>query len=112
MFRLAPTGFLGNAGRGTLRGPGLSTWDLSLNKDTALPFLESAKLQFRAEIFNVLNHANFVHSGLHRPRLRRRADGPGRCVGSSDSQRGDDHNDCDLLAANSASAEGHLLTEC
>ncbi|HLB89229.1 MAG TPA: TonB-dependent receptor [Terriglobales bacterium] len=59
MFRLAPAGFLGNAGRGTLRGPGLSTWDLSLNKDTALPFLESAKLQFRAEIFNILNHANF-----------------------------------------------------
>jgi len=60
MFRLAPTGFQGNAGRGILRGPGLSTWDLSLNKDTALPFLgESTKLQFRAEIFNLLNHANF-----------------------------------------------------
>jgi len=60
MFRLAPTGFLGNGSRGMLRGPGLSTWDLSLNKDTALPFLgESTKLQFRAEIFNLLNHANF-----------------------------------------------------
>jgi hypothetical protein len=60
MFRLAPTGFLGNGSRGMLRGPGLSTWDLSLNKDTALPFLgENTKLQFRAEIFNLLNHANF-----------------------------------------------------
>src|SRR5436309_1865 len=60
MFRLAPTGFLGNGSRGMLRGPGLSTWDLSLNKDTAWPFLgESTKLQFRAEIFNLLNHANF-----------------------------------------------------
>jgi Carboxypeptidase regulatory-like domain/TonB dependent receptor len=60
MFRLAPTGFQGNAARGMLRGPGLTTWDLSVNKDTVLPFLgESAKLQFRAEIFNILNHANF-----------------------------------------------------
>src|SRR5438552_7154794 len=60
MFRLAPTGFLGNGSRGMFRGPGLSTWDFSLNKDTALPFLgESTKLQFRTEIFNLLNHANF-----------------------------------------------------
>src|SRR6266516_3258979 len=60
MFRLAPSGFLGNAARGMLPGPGLSTWDLSLNKDTGLRFAgESAKLQFRAEIFNILNHANF-----------------------------------------------------
>ena len=43
-----------------LRGPGLSTWDISVNKDTRLPFLgEGGKLQFRAEIFNILNHANF-----------------------------------------------------
>jgi len=60
MFRLAPTGFLGNGSRGMLRAPGLNTWDLSLNKDTAVPFLgENTKLQFRAEIFNLLNHANF-----------------------------------------------------
>jgi outer membrane receptor protein involved in Fe transport len=60
MFRLAPSGFLGNASRGMLRGPGLNTWDVSLNKDTGLPLLgESARLQFRAEIFNILNHANF-----------------------------------------------------
>jgi len=63
MFRLGPVGSLGNAARGLLRGPGLSTWDLSLNKDTAMPFLgEGAKLQFRAEIFNLLNHANFALS--------------------------------------------------
>ena len=61
MFRLGPTGFIGNAPRGLLRGPNLNTWDLSLNKDTAMPFLgESARLQFRAEIFNLLNHANFA----------------------------------------------------
>jgi len=60
MFRLEPAGFLGNASRGMLRGPRLNTWDVSLNKDTGLPFLgENGKLQFRVEIFNILNHANF-----------------------------------------------------
>jgi hypothetical protein len=53
-------GSLGNAPRGLLRGPGLGTWDFSLVKDTAIPFLgEGGSLQFRAEFFNVLNHTNF-----------------------------------------------------
>jgi hypothetical protein len=61
MFRLGTVGFLGNSSRGLLRSPGLNTWDLSLNKDTGLPFLgEGGKLQFRAEVFNLLNHANFA----------------------------------------------------
>jgi hypothetical protein len=60
MFRLGPTGYLGNASRNMLRGPGLGTWNISFNKDTALGFLgENGKLQFRAEIFNILNRANF-----------------------------------------------------
>ena len=57
---LAPpnsSGFFGNLGRDTLIGPGLATWDLSLLKDTAIR--ERLHLQFRAEFFNVLNHANF-----------------------------------------------------
>jgi carboxypeptidase family protein/TonB-dependent receptor-like protein len=53
-------GYLGDASRDVLRGPGLRTWDFSLNKDTALPLLgEAGKLEFRAEFFNILNHANF-----------------------------------------------------
>ncbi len=51
------SGFYGNLGRDTLIGPGLATWDLSFLKDT--PIRESLNLQFRAEAFNVLNHANF-----------------------------------------------------
>ena len=40
---------------------GQHQWDLSFNKDTKLGFLgETGNLQFRAEIFNVLNHANLV----------------------------------------------------
>ena len=60
MFILQPAGFLGTAGRNILRGPGLVNWNFSLNKDTRLPFLgENGSLEFRAEIFNLLNHADF-----------------------------------------------------
>ena len=53
-------GYLGDASRDNLRGPGLFDWDFSINKDTALPFLgEAGKLEFRTEIFNILNHTNF-----------------------------------------------------
>jgi hypothetical protein len=50
-------GFYGNVGRNTYIGPGLTTWDFSLLKDTKLR--ERLNLQFRAEFFNLLNHANF-----------------------------------------------------
>ncbi|MGA2715333.1 MAG: carboxypeptidase-like regulatory domain-containing protein [Bryobacteraceae bacterium] len=53
----ASSGFYGNVGRDTLPGPGLATWDFSLFKDT--PIREKARLQFRAEFFNILNRANF-----------------------------------------------------
>ncbi len=58
-FLAPPTssGFYGNLGRDTLIGPGLATWDLSFLKDTRIH--ERTTLQFRAELFNVLNHANF-----------------------------------------------------
>jgi hypothetical protein len=60
MFTLGTLGFLGNGGRGMLRGPGLGTVDLSLVKDTAVRFLgEKGSVQFRAELFNLLNRANF-----------------------------------------------------
>ena len=59
-FAISERRFLGNAGRGILRGPGFATLDFSLAKDTALGFLgESGKLQFRAEIFNIFNRVNF-----------------------------------------------------
>jgi hypothetical protein len=50
----------GNAGRNSLIGPGLLDFDTSLFKNFGLPRIsESAKLQLRAEFFNVLNHTNF-----------------------------------------------------
>ena len=50
-------GFYGNVGRNTLIGPGLATWDFSVLKDMRIR--EQLNLQFRAEIFNLLNRANF-----------------------------------------------------
>jgi len=53
-------GSLGNAARGILRGPDLGNWDFSLGKDTAAPLMgEQGSVQFRMEIFNILNHSNF-----------------------------------------------------
>ncbi|MES1260877.1 MAG: carboxypeptidase regulatory-like domain-containing protein, partial [Acidobacteriota bacterium] len=57
-FVLPVVGTFGNLGRGVLNGPGLTNLDLSLFKSLAVT--EKTHLQFRAEIFNVLNHANFA----------------------------------------------------
>ena len=56
-FFPAGTFELGNVGRNTLIGPGYFRWDSGLNKTMAVT--ERWKLQFRAEVFNVFNHANF-----------------------------------------------------
>jgi Carboxypeptidase regulatory-like domain len=53
----ANSGFYGNLGRNSLIGPGLATWDFSTLKETFIH--ERLNLQFRAEIFNLLNRANF-----------------------------------------------------
>ena len=53
----ANSGLYGNLGRDTLVGPGLATWDFSALKDTTIH--ERLTLQFRAELFNLLNRANF-----------------------------------------------------
>jgi hypothetical protein len=56
---LAPAyGTVGNLGRDTLVGPGLANVDLSLLKSTQIT--ERIRTQFRAEFFNILNHANFA----------------------------------------------------
>src|ERR1700733_5003952 len=50
----------GNAGRNRLSGPGLINLDFSLIKNTYLRRIsESADLQFRAEVFNLFNRADF-----------------------------------------------------
>jgi len=47
----------GNAGKGIIVGPSFSTLDISLVRNVQIT--ERMKLQFRGEMFNALNHANF-----------------------------------------------------
>jgi hypothetical protein len=47
----------GNVPRNVLRGFGATQWDFAVHRD--FPLHESLRLQFRAEMFNVLNHPNF-----------------------------------------------------
>jgi hypothetical protein len=51
----------GNAGRNIMIGPGLTELDFSVFKNNHIRKIsESFNVQFRAEIFNILNHANFA----------------------------------------------------
>jgi len=47
----------GNSGRGIIRGPGISVFDLSLYR--TIRFTESFNLQLRAEAFNIFNMVNY-----------------------------------------------------
>lgn len=56
-FGLPAEGYLGTLGRGTLRGPGLYTINVSAHKSFRVT--DSQRLNFRAEFFNVANRPNF-----------------------------------------------------
>ena len=67
-FKVAPSpqddptvlgGQLGNANRAPLYGPRFVNTDFSAIKHFALPFREGMGLDFRAEFFNIFNHAQF-----------------------------------------------------
>ena len=64
-FGLPAPGTLGNLQRDFLTGPGTVNMDYSVIKET--PIKEQVRLQFRAEFFNLFNHANFA---LPNPRVR------------------------------------------
>jgi hypothetical protein len=51
-------GQFGNSGRNILIGPGFIQWDVALMKNFSIR--ESARLQFRAEAFNIWNHPSFT----------------------------------------------------
>jgi hypothetical protein len=51
-------GTFGNAGRNIIKGPGYKTWDTSFVKE--IPIRDQMHFEFRAELFNVLNHVNYL----------------------------------------------------
>jgi hypothetical protein len=56
----------GNLGRNTLVGPGVSKLDVSVFKNNRIRRIsETFNAQFRAEFFNILNHANFASPTDH-----------------------------------------------
>ena len=50
-------GTIGNAPRSICCGPGINNWDMSFSKQTH--FGERWQMEFRADVFNVWNHAQF-----------------------------------------------------
>src|SRR5262249_39778323 len=60
-FAPAAIGTFGNAGRNILLGPGTFNVDFSVLKN--FRFSESRRLQYRAEFFNLFNHAPLGNPG-------------------------------------------------
>jgi hypothetical protein len=57
-FGPSALGTEGDARRRFFHGPGINNWDFALLKDTKIT--ERFDLQFRAELFNLFNHAQFL----------------------------------------------------
>jgi hypothetical protein len=57
-FAIPAAGTFGNLSRNALRGPNFRQADLIFNK--RIPITETVRLEFRTEIFNVFNRANFA----------------------------------------------------
>ncbi len=70
-----PLGTFGNLGRNTLIGPRRSTVDFLVNKHFRIS--EKRELQFRTEVFNILNHPNFEAPNIN---FRRIFDGSGNLL--------------------------------
>jgi len=63
-FSLPEVGQYGSLGRGSIRGPSIKNFDLSVVKNWKMH--DRYSLQFRAEMFNAFNHPNFtgIDAGL------------------------------------------------
>ncbi|MEZ5361663.1 MAG: carboxypeptidase-like regulatory domain-containing protein [Bryobacterales bacterium] len=56
-FSVAPQGYFGNSSRNPLHGPGINNWDIGIQKNFSIT--EQTRIQFRGEMFNAFNHAQF-----------------------------------------------------
>lgn len=63
-FSFPSFGEIGTSGRNAFRGPSFFNLDLSMVKSFGLPW-EGHRVQFRAEMYNAFNHANFAVPGLN-----------------------------------------------
>ncbi len=62
-FSQSAIGLQGTANRRFFHGPGINNWNMALKKIT--PIREGMALEFRAELYNLFNHAQFINpSGL------------------------------------------------
>jgi hypothetical protein len=61
-FQGSALGHEGNANRRFFHGPGVNNWDFAVLKNTQIN--ERFNLQFRAELFNIFNHAQFIAPSL------------------------------------------------
>ena len=59
VFSHPASGLQGNVGRNALIGPGQASTNLGVFRTFRLPVREGLKVQFRTELFNALNQANF-----------------------------------------------------
>jgi len=68
-FQDATIGTFGTLGRNRLRGPGYRVFDGGVYRNFQIR--EQMRLQFRAELFNIVNHPNFgqPNAGLANPAL-------------------------------------------
>lgn len=57
-FVLQPAGFYGNVARNALRGPAFANFDFTLGRMLAIR--DTHQLEFRVDVFNLLNHPNFA----------------------------------------------------
>ncbi|MGH9970128.1 MAG: carboxypeptidase regulatory-like domain-containing protein [Pyrinomonadaceae bacterium] len=57
-FAIPLPGQFGNLARNALRGPNFRQVDFIFNK--RIPISESVRIEFRTEVFNIFNHANFA----------------------------------------------------
>jgi hypothetical protein len=75
----------GNAGRNTVVGPGLINVDMSVFKNNYIETNSgNINIQFRAEFFNIMNHANF-QSPLHNSVLFNQDGSPANGAGAIDA---------------------------
>lgn len=58
VFSVPELGTFGNAARGVTVGPGINNFDIALMKDFSI--WENVKLQFRSDMSNAFNHAQFT----------------------------------------------------